>query len=288
MADSSTHIVKSAQRVLEVIEYFNEERQAASVTEVSRALAYPQSSTSVLLKCLWQLGYLYYNRQHRKYRLTARAALLGCWAEMGKYRGGPAIELVDAVAERTGETVILSAGNIDYALHHLNVKKGASPTAIDVSAGAAEPLLNNIQGELQLASYPDSHIRLALHRLNAEERNPDKRVNIDEKLAEFQVMRERGWGIGPHATLLGVSAVAVMLPRHKGGDRIVISVVAADHVIERCGDEFVTLILDERDRHFELPIDSDEDRIDRPACAIGVALDGTTAMHPAMTGRDVS
>jgi DNA-binding IclR family transcriptional regulator len=286
MSDSSAHIVKSAQRVLKVIEFFTEERPAASVTDISRALSYPQSSTSVLLRCLRQLGYLYYDRAHRTYRLTARAALLGCWSERGNYRGGRTLDWLDAVAAQTGETVVLSAAHADYALHHLHVRGGTSPRAIAVDAGAVEPIMHNVQGELQLASYPDPHIRLALHRLNSEEANPDKRVNVAEKLAEFQVMRDRGWGIGRHAGVEGASAVAAMVPRHKGGDRIVISLVAADDVIERSGAEFLRIVLEERDRQFASAQLDGERRKSRPACGLGTAVNGAAAMRSAIRSRE--
>ena len=63
-------------------------------------------------------------------------------------------------------------------------------------------------------------------------------------------MRERKWCIGPHGGAHGLSAVAAMLPRHKGGDRVVVSVVAASAVIEANGAQFLRVLLEERDRHF--------------------------------------
>lgn len=270
MAESSAHTVKSAQRVLEVIEFFSEERPAASVTEISRALAYPQSSTSVLLRCLRDLGYLHYDRDKRTYRLATRAALLGCWAENGNYRGGRALDMVDAVAARTRQTVVLSKSHVDYALHHLHVRQGSASGAFRVEPGAVEPILNNVQGEFQLATYPDEHIRLALHRLNAEEPDEQKRVNISEKLAELRLMRERGWAIGPHATAKGISAVAVLIPRKKGGDRVVVSIVAADAVIEGNAAEFLRIILEERDRQFGPARSDDQPRESGRACERGM------------------
>jgi DNA-binding IclR family transcriptional regulator len=284
--DASTHTVKSAQRVLEVIEYFTQDRPAASVTDISRALNYPQSSTSVLLRCLRQLGYLYYDRFNRTYRLTTRAALLGCWAEHGNYRGGRALDMLDAVAERTLQTVVLSTANVDYALHHLHVRKGMAERAVAVAEGDVAPMLYNIQGELQLASYPDENIRLALHRLNAEEPDPDKRVSIPAKLAEYHVLRERKWGIGPHAGAEGLSAVATMLPRHKGGDRVIVSVVAADDVIARDGTDILRIVLEERERHFASAGQGGARRHGEP-CDIVSPVKGPRSPDHAMTHRAV-
>ena len=280
MLDSNTHIVKSAQRVLEVIEFFTEDRPAASVTEISRALAYPQSSTSVLLRCLWQLGYLYYDRYNRTYRLSSRAALLGCWAENGNFRGGRTIDMLDAIAARTEETVVLSAANVDYALHHLHVRQKQSSRAIEVEAGSIQPLLHNVQGELLLASYPDKQVRLALHRLNAEEPDTEKRVNIADTAMRFQQMRDRGWAKGPHGRMFGVSAIAVSVPRRRGGDRLVISIVARDSVIEEQQLELLRIMIEERDRHFGL-VEKDEPRnaVANAPCSVNLPASEVTSIR---------
>jgi DNA-binding IclR family transcriptional regulator len=56
IAESPT--VKSAHRVLEVLEYFAQGSGKATVMQIANDLAYPQSSTSVLLASLAKLGYL--------------------------------------------------------------------------------------------------------------------------------------------------------------------------------------------------------------------------------------
>ena len=73
--------VKSAQRVLEVLEYFAATRDPATVAEVSRQLAFPQSSTSMLLSSLETLGYLTYDADDRTFRPTVRVMLLGSWIQ---------------------------------------------------------------------------------------------------------------------------------------------------------------------------------------------------------------
>src|SRR3546814_12190506 len=73
------NVVKSAARVLEVLEYFSERQSASSAEEVRRTLGYPQSSTSILLRSLASLGYLNYEPLNRTFRPTIRVALLGAW-----------------------------------------------------------------------------------------------------------------------------------------------------------------------------------------------------------------
>ena len=66
--------VKSAKRVLQVFEYFGASRQQATVMEIAREFGYPQSSTSELLGCLVELGFLRRDRHTRMYRPSARVA----------------------------------------------------------------------------------------------------------------------------------------------------------------------------------------------------------------------
>lgn len=248
---AQAHLVKSAQRVLQVLEYFDIDRPRATVTDISRAMTYPQSSTSVLLRCLRELGYLYYDRRDRCYRPTARAALLGCWAEDGAYRGGKMLDLVDTVAMRLGETSFISAAYSDYKMHHLHVVRGSKPGSVEMRSGETEEQLHNVQANLVLSSYPEPMIRLALHRLNADEQDPRRRVNISTKVAELQQIRQRGWLISSHShDREGPGIVAALMPRRKGGDRIVLSVAARPEVVEKQGQEFLRVLIEERDRVF--------------------------------------
>ena len=68
--------VKSAVRVLEILEYFDCVQRAASVNEIAATLGYPLSSTSMLLQSLVDRGYLAQGEK-RVYRLTPRVKLLG-------------------------------------------------------------------------------------------------------------------------------------------------------------------------------------------------------------------
>lgn len=246
MADIRPQIVKSAQRVLEVLEYFDHDRPTATVTDISRALSFPQSSTSELLRSLQRLGYLYYNRTNRTYRPTARVALLGAWVEPSFFRGGKVLAVTDRIADRLCETVALAVSGVDYAVHFIHVVPGTDKRSVSVHAGLRVPLLHCAQGELILASYPDRLIRLALHRLNADEAQPERRVNVSEKLKEMQAFREQGWIIRNDENGNGFGTISMLLPRRRGGDRIALSVFADCRKIEKEGENMLHAMLEER------------------------------------------
>src|SRR3954464_13358310 len=71
--------MKSAGRVLEILEYFDDIQRSSTVMEVANALGYPQSSASALLRSLVATGYLNFDPRTRMYITSSRVALLGSW-----------------------------------------------------------------------------------------------------------------------------------------------------------------------------------------------------------------
>ena len=74
-------VVKSAVRVLEVLELFDRLQREASVGEIARELGYPVSSTSMLLGNLLERGYLRHGPDQRSYFPTPRVTLLALCSE---------------------------------------------------------------------------------------------------------------------------------------------------------------------------------------------------------------
>ena len=244
MATSTSRTIKSAHRVLEILEFFDQDRRHATVMDMSRTLNYPQSSTSELLRCLTRLGYLHYNRVRRTYSPTARVALLGAWVKPSLFRGGPVLSAIDEIAKLTGETVLLSTSS-NYTLQHLHVIHGNSDDAIDAHVGDELPILHSAQGRLLLSSYRNENVRLAVHRLNADEPDLALHVKISDLLVEFAALREKGWIIEEDRG--GVGCVTVLLPFGRNMDRLTISIVAKPGAIAERGQEMLELLLSRRD-----------------------------------------
>ena len=244
MATSTSRTIKSAHRVLEILEFFDQDRRHATVMDMSRTLNYPQSSTSELLRSLTRLGYLHYNRVRRTYSPTARVALLGAWVKPSLFRGGPVLSAIDEIAKLTGETVLLSTSS-NYTLQHLHVIHGNSDDAIDAHVGDELPILHSAQGRLLLSSYRNENVRLAVHRLNADEPDLALHVKISDLLVEFAALREKGWIIEEDRG--GVGCVTVLLPFGRNMDRLTISIVAKPGAIAERGQEMLELLLSRRD-----------------------------------------
>src|SRR5271166_373165 len=120
MASLDVKTIKSAERVLHVLEFFDSSRTKATVMEISRQLGYPQSSTSELLRCLVKMGYLNYDRYRRTYEPTARVPLLGAWVQPGLFRQGHLLPMLDEVSRACAQTVTLSSA-VGLDVHYIHV-----------------------------------------------------------------------------------------------------------------------------------------------------------------------
>ena len=92
-------MVKSAVRVIEILEFFEAERRALKVSEIVEGLRMPQSSVSTLMKTLAAQGYVEFDPETRRYRPAPRLAFLGHWALGGPGNIEQVQNLMRALAE---------------------------------------------------------------------------------------------------------------------------------------------------------------------------------------------
>jgi DNA-binding IclR family transcriptional regulator len=213
--------IKSASRVLEVFEFFSARRQQATVMEIAREYGYPQSSTSELLSCLVELGFLHRDRRARTYRPTARVAVLGSWVQPRLFRNGSLLPMMDELSEQSERPVML-AGVIGTAVQVFQ----AVGADANLSPGTNIDLLHSAIGKLLLTSCERQYIRKMVHRLNAESR-PEDWVRCEDLLLELDRLRSQGYAYAPpsdHAPGMCV----VLLPQPLNEDPLALALVVGD------------------------------------------------------------
>ncbi|MDF8334902.1 helix-turn-helix domain-containing protein [Novosphingobium cyanobacteriorum] len=183
--------VKSARRVLEVLEYFSSGPTEATVMEMARALDYPQSSTSELLSSLVTLGYLNHDRHRRTFRPTVRVAAIGSGVGADVFRRGAILDLVEDVHEETGAVVIVGMAQRGV-LHHVHMAGCTHP----VRERSPGPMLHSALGQALLGAMTDTEVRRLLHRLNADA-EPGEVVVASAYIEKLNVIRQRGYALAP-------------------------------------------------------------------------------------------
>jgi DNA-binding IclR family transcriptional regulator len=207
----TTSAIKSAQRTLAVFEYFQTHRRAATVGEVSAALGMPQSSASMLLKCLLTLGYLEYSAVTRKFRPTYRVAVLGSWLYSSLFDRGPLTDITEAIGRETRETVSLGLQNGPH-MQYVHIVKSSEAVQLAIQVGTLRPMTCAAMGRVLLAPKPDAEIRAIVRRNNADARDDAHRVRESEFMVEIEEIRRQGYAESRGKMIPGANTIAMLVP----------------------------------------------------------------------------
>lgn len=185
-----TSTVKSAERALAVLEYFALVRRPATAAEIQMALQIPQSSTSLLLHCLLELGYLEFSPEQRSYSPSVRVRLLGDWVSPGL---PPTLsgEKLDQLRALTNATVLV-ARQVGWRPQYIRVLFPAEECQSYVQDGARPPLPSGASGRALLSALSDQTVRTIVRRNNAEAKNKAQCVNEDVLLKSIHEIRRTG------------------------------------------------------------------------------------------------
>lgn len=209
----SSNKAKIARRVVEVLEYFDDTHQEATVMDIVRRYGRPQSSTSELLSSLVELGLLSKDPFSRSYRLTPRAALLGTAGQPAMIREGHVVKLIDRLSAQTGLAVALF-GMVGLKTQIVTWRAGsrASTAATrGLHGGLQEPLSDSAGGWLLLSTIAQPRCDGVVRRLNAEAAE-DRKFSLAEMSARLQSCRTSGNVRGPAGFGSSAQTVAVILP----------------------------------------------------------------------------
>lgn len=219
--DSPT--VKSARRVLEILEYFAQGVREATVMEVANALVYPQSSTSVLLSSLATMGYLRFDPARRTYAPTLRVMLLGSWLQDQLFGQGSLISVMERLRQRTGQTVMIGLRQGIHVRFIFSLQ-GKASQALRYPVGVLRPVCRSAVGKMLLSALPDSQVLKIARHANAQETDPTHRVSTRELIEEIGAIRERGWAMSVDYPQPNRATLAVALPELHGQPAMALTV----------------------------------------------------------------
>jgi DNA-binding IclR family transcriptional regulator len=233
--------VKSAGRVLEILEYFDDVQQPATVMEVADTLGYPQSSTSALLRSLVALGYLDYDRYKRTYVTSHRVALLGSWVNSDFVSEGSVISLMKELNELTGDTIILATRN-GLFVQYIHLIQATSAARLHVTLGTIRPIAASVSGFAMLSTLTDHEIRRIVMRVNAETDDGKPLVKLADVMEHVNHTREKGYAFSCDMVTRGGGMIAAPLPGPLGGQPLVIGIGGISEVMRAREIELVSVL----------------------------------------------
>jgi len=206
--------VKSALRVVEILEYFSQRRRGATVTDISSALDYPQSSTSMLLNSLRTMGYLKLDETTRRYLPTWRVMLLGLWLHDGLFTEGSLIRSMKVLSLKTRAGVMIGLRQGIHIRFILSLPSG-NAGAPAYPSGVVRPICLSAAGKALLASESDREIVRIAQAANAQGTEAE-RVDVARLVQEIRQCRKRGWTESLDYPRQGWANIAMPLPEISG------------------------------------------------------------------------
>jgi len=231
-------IVKSAGRVLQILEYFDFVQRPANVVEISTQLGYPQSSSSVLLRSLVKLGYLHFDPRDRTYVSTIRVSLLGSWVDSSCLTEGAILQSMRQLSQETGDAVVLAVRNGLYA-QYIHVLQAANVARLHLPVGTIRPLAASATGYAMLALLEDREVAKIIRRMNAEASVTNEFVDTKDTLATLNGVRMTGYSFEADLVTPGGAMMIAPIPAGNGVTQMFLGLAGISQVMQERKEKLV-------------------------------------------------
>lgn len=217
----NNNVVKSAERVLSVLELFRRKQTPLTASEICNALSYPKSSGDALLKTLVSLGYVALNLQTMRYFPSLRVTKLGDWLPSMVLSDGETLEVLEELHRLTGETITLSMPS-GLSMVFLVVIQGTYPISLTIRENVAVPIFSTAVGFAQLATNSDENIEKLTRRANRGANR--QQVDFGQLMVEIEVTRDAGYAKAYDRVIADTGAIAMALPVSQLDQALVVAV----------------------------------------------------------------
>ncbi|NYT79438.1 IclR family transcriptional regulator [Alcaligenaceae bacterium] len=200
--------VKTALRVIEIIEVFARETKPLALSELARHLNAPVSSCLALLRTLVSLGYLYETSRRQGYYPTGR--LLAMAQRISS--ADPILEKVqpslEELRQTTSETIVLSKLNRTMDVVYLDVLPSSNPISYMAVPGEKKGIHANSMGKALLSALPAEERQRVLASLSLTRYSDRTLVTVEAIEDDIKLSLSRGWFANLGESIPDVGAVA--------------------------------------------------------------------------------
>lgn len=208
--------VKSAERVLDLLEHIGTRPSGVTFGTVARDLRIPKSSLHALLEVLLARGYVELDPETRRYSLGTRVWETGQAYQLHHNVVREAQGVLEAVVARVNETAQLAklAGTENVYLVKVD---STHALRLQSEVGARLSAHATGVGKALLAQLDDAEIRARFGGGALPTYTRNTYATVEQLIDELRLTRERGFAIDNEEYTPGVFCIAV--PVYEGGER---------------------------------------------------------------------
>ena len=200
--------VKSADRVLDILELFASTDRALALRDVARILGFPKSSAHMLLGTLMARGYLV--------RTPEEVFRLAPAMDHGGWVGGIAGQIfrvaqaqLDRLVREQEESVVLGAPTAGLDVRLLSHRVSPQAVRYDVTNMPVIPGWCTAMGHAILSRLPEDRVRAYLENADRSEATPQTVTDTDAIMERLAQHRARGHALNIDERFEGASGAAV-------------------------------------------------------------------------------
>ncbi|MFF2853488.1 MULTISPECIES: IclR family transcriptional regulator [unclassified Peribacillus] len=191
---SNVKLNKSASRVMDILVLLSREDQPLTVSEISRELNVPKSSTFEILTTMVEKGFLQVDDHLKIYKLGLKLFEVGAAYLYNTDLHKEARPYLETLMTKTGETAFLaieSDGEVVY------LDKVEAPSSIRTTAtlGNRNPMYRTGLGKAILAGYSNDKVRELMGNTEFIQRTSNSITSYNSLIENLNQIRQRGYSI---------------------------------------------------------------------------------------------
>ncbi|HVY85588.1 MAG TPA: IclR family transcriptional regulator [Caulobacterales bacterium] len=218
------------------------------LSEITKASNLPHPTTSRLLKCLVEEGLVVRDAVTKRYRLGPLNFELGLASGVKLEFREQLRPVLERIAAESGDTVYLHlrSGLEVVCIDRVDGATPLRPMTVDI--GGRRPLGFGAAGVAFLAAMDEDRVQETVKALEREIAN-HARVTSNGMMRAVTAARANGYGVVRDTTVLGVSAVGIVLPARNGRPMLGLSIATPTERLSSARiQQFFALLSEARSR----------------------------------------
>ena len=206
----TNRVSKSGARVLEILEWFSDNRRPAIAQEIAQVLGLPVSSAADLLKSLVETGHLLFDKDNKTYFPSPRVLRLSLSVLPYSMDSAGLSGIVRKLQARTGACVSVSAQNGRH-MQFVHILPTPGVVLNEVHEGLKFPIVGTASGIAILATKADTDVISLVRKATAGSAARAREETIQSTLQQVRLARKRGYAVSFFDQLQYAMSVAVTL-----------------------------------------------------------------------------
>lgn len=223
MTDETSGAIKSAARVMDVLDLLARSNDGLTFVQILKALGLPKSSLHGLLKTMTDRGFVWLDEESRQYRVGIRT-----WEAGQAYSRGTELariadpfltDLLASVHETVQMAILDGVDNV-----YIAKRDSPHPFRLVSDVGRRLPAHTTALGKVLLASLDDRDLETRLKRIRLERFTTSTLTSITELRGQLERIRQEGYGEDEGEFTEGLYCVAVPIHAPDGSVAAAVSI----------------------------------------------------------------